>query len=135
LTTGTRCTVLVHPGSLLLLADRNEDTHEVEGQRGTEAALPDFVVYSEVVHTSQSFMRHVCVVDEAWVAPKLRKLHEVDVRRLMGGRALPVAALAQQSAAPTRHPAVGAAAAGGRDGAAVAAAKERYLARKRARER
>ena len=83
--------------------------------------------------TPRAYLRHVCAVQEAWVAPLLPRLRGVDVQRLSGGRLLPDGAAPEQAAAAA--PAAAAPAAHAvkpkADDAAVDAARLRFLERKR----
>jgi len=63
----------VHPSSARQLADDNT------------GLLPEWLVYHELVATSRPFLRNVCRVEEAWLAPLMPRLTGVDVRRLSGG--------------------------------------------------
>ena len=96
-----------------------------------EGLGPDWVVYHELVATPRAFLRQVCAVDEAWVTPLLPRLRDVDVQRLSGGKfrqqAEQVAAAPEAQAKPAPAPAVKAKA----DAAAVDAARQRFLERKR----
>ena len=47
--------------------------------------LPDWLVYHELITTSRPFLRSVCRVEEAWLAPLMPRLHNIDVLRLSGG--------------------------------------------------
>eukprot|EP01043_Picozoa_sp_COSAG02_P019906 COSAG02_NODE_970_length_15551_cov_4.985698_16_plen_835_part_01 len=139
-----RTLVLLHPSSSVLpvrgFEDDNEDESALDGSQPHQDpvdvdALPRFVLYQEIVATSEKFMRQIVVVEEDWIRPMLQKIDTLDPRRLMGGKPLPAEALA-----PGR-----ARAAGGGGAAAdptvrrnnetsVNAARERYLARKKAAE-
>ena len=99
-----------------------------------EGLGPALVVYHELVATPRPFLRHVCAVEEAWVASLLPRLCGVDVQRLSNGRLAAEAvkkddALAElkHEAAPAPPPAVKPKA----DSAAVDAARQRFLDRKR----
>ena len=79
--------------------------------------------------TQRAFLRQVCAVDEAWVAPILPRLRDGDVKRLSGGKF---------SSEKTEKEAVSKAAAPAPtpvkaklDAGAVNAARQRFLERKR----
>ena len=135
-----RALVLLHPSSSVLPVHGTNDDDYSDDEGGGDYeqpkidvdALPPFVLYQEIVATSEKFMRQVVAVEEAWIRPMLRKIDTIDPKRLMGGRPLPMEALA-----PGRSRAAGAggAPADGKrrnDDVSVASAKERYLARKAA---
>ncbi len=95
---------------------------------------PEWVVYHELVATGpRPFLRNVCAVEEAWVAPLTERLRNVDLQRLSGGRAgdvaVPVVAAAQPAAAQQQH--VAPTAKPKADDAAIEAARLRFLERKR----
>jgi ATP-dependent RNA helicase DHX8/PRP22 len=99
-----------------------------------EGLGPEWVVYHELVATPRPFLRHVCAVEAAWVAPLLTRLQGVDVQRLSGGRAAPAAAAAPALAlaAPTAAPGAPHVSVKPKPGdAAVDAARARFLERKR----
>jgi len=91
---------------------------------------PEWVVYHELVATGpRPFLRNVCAVEDAWVAPLTQRLQQVDVQRLSGGR-VPASEAAveehrekQQAAVPAAKPKA--------DDDAVEAARQRFLERKR----
>eukprot|EP01047_Picozoa_sp_COSAG01_P001674 COSAG01_NODE_39_length_33243_cov_28.298558_20_plen_137_part_00 len=97
-------------------------------------ALPSHVLYHEIVATSQTYMRQVVAVDPDWILPMLRKIRELEPERLMGRRLEPGW---QQGGAPAVMARRGGAAQSGgaparrNDEAAVAAARARYLARRK----
>lgn len=139
----TRQLVLLHPSSSVLpVHDANDDGHsDDEGGGGggdyeqpkiDVNALPPYVLYQEIVATSEKFMRQVVVVEEEWIRPMLRKIDTLDPKRLMGGRPLPIEALA-----PGRSRAAGGGGAPAdakrrNDEGSVQSARERFLARKKA---
>jgi ATP-dependent RNA helicase DHX8/PRP22 len=100
-----------------------------------EGLGPEWLVYHELVATPRAFLRQVCAVEEAWVVDLLPRLHDVDVQRLSGGRiAKEVLAVAGEEVRVKAAPApvdVKAKA----DDAAVDAARQRFLERKRKAER
>jgi len=115
----------VHPGCAPMAVDGN-------------GLLPEWVVYHELVATSKPFLRQVCATRYEWVAPLLPKLRGVDVARLSGGRRPAAAGAdggggeADAAAAAAAAAAVAKPAAKRNDDATVNAARERYLARKKA---
>jgi ATP-dependent RNA helicase DHX8/PRP22 len=42
-------------------------------------------VYHELITTTRPFLRNVCKVEEAWLAPLMPRLNDMDVARLSGG--------------------------------------------------
>ncbi len=135
-----RTLVLLHPSSSVLpvrqLEDDADDAPTLDGSQQDPVdvdALPRFVLYQEIVATSEKFMRQIVVVEEDWIRPMLRKIDTLDPRRLMGGKPLPAEALA-----PGRARAAGGGAATAdptarrNNDTSVNAARERYLARKKA---
>jgi ATP-dependent RNA helicase DHX8/PRP22 len=63
----------VHPSSVL--------------SADNDGMMPNYVVYHELISTTRPFMRNVCAVDMAWVAPIKRKIEKLNVRKLSGGPA------------------------------------------------
>ena len=139
-----RTLVLLHPSSSVLpvrgFEDDDEDESVLDGSQPHQDpvdvdTLPRFVLYQEIVATSEKFMRQIVVVEEDWIRPMLRKIDTLDPRRLMGGKPLPAEALA-----PGRARAAGGGAAATdptvrrNNDTSVNAARERYLARKKAAE-
>lgn len=137
-----RTLVLLHPSSSVLpvrgLEDDVDDGTTMDGTQPQQDpvdvdALPRFVLYQEIVATSEKFMRQIVVVEDDWIRPMLRKIDTLDPKRLMGGQPLPAEALA-----PGRARAGGGGAAAADPTArrntdtSVNAARERYLARKKA---
>lgn len=91
--------------------------------------LPKWVVYNELLSTSSVFLSKVCVVDERWVDLLLPKLENVDVQRLSGGRLQePKVPVVVGQAEEEVKVVVGGERRNDED--AVAAARQRYLARK-----
>eukprot|EP00899_Mesostigma_viride_P007205 jgi/Mesvir1/16486/Mv10044-RA.1 len=96
-----------------------------------EGLLPDWVLYHELVETSRPFIRQVCAIESAWVAPLMKKLEEMDVQKLSGsvkgaggggkdGQGATAGTQGDQGSAPNRR----------NDDDSVAAARARYLKRK-----
>lgn len=114
-------TAEVHPSSARDIADEQS------------GLLPEWIAYHELVTTSRPFLRNVCRVESAWVAPIVHRLTGVDVRRLSGG-----ALAGKKSGADPGGDARGEQSAGGggdsgarkNDDTAVEEARARYLARK-----
>eukprot|EP00850_Spirogloea_muscicola_P002320 SM000009S23449 [mRNA] locus=s9:45710:49660:- [translate_table: standard] len=99
-----------------------------------DGLLPEWVIYHEIVATTRPFMRSVCVVEESWVAPLLPKLHNVNVRRLSGRPASDTSAKEGPCMREGRLPAqVTKERVKLEGGDILDAARERFLARKRAR--
>jgi hypothetical protein len=100
---------------------------------GDEGLGPEWVVYHELVATQRAYLRQVCAVEEAWVAPILPRLRDVDVKRLSGGKMvdekLAVEELAGKSKLADAAPA--AVVKSKADAGAVDAARQRFLERKR----
>jgi HrpA-like RNA helicase len=102
----------------------------------------DWVVFHDVLTTTRSFMLCVSLVDEAWVKPKLPMLNAIDVDMLCGGTVtqriklmsgvleLPTE-LSKTDEEPPPKPAAYADKPVDQRAAEVAAARERYLKRKR----
>ncbi|KAA8528994.1 hypothetical protein F0562_033518 [Nyssa sinensis] len=63
--------VQVHPSSVL--------------RADEEGMLPNYVVYHELIATSRPYMRNVCTVEMPWVAPILKKLEKLNIKKLSGG--------------------------------------------------
>jgi ATP-dependent RNA helicase DHX8/PRP22 len=97
-----------------------------------EGLGPEWLVYHELVATPRAFLRQVCAVEEAWVVSLLPRLRDVDVQRLSGGRftAAEVAVAGQEEVRVKAAPAPVAVKAKA-DDAAVDAARQRFLERKR----
>ncbi|CAI9116556.1 OLC1v1017738C1 [Oldenlandia corymbosa var. corymbosa] len=64
--------VQVHPSSVLKTDD--------------DGMLPNYVVYHELIATSRPYMRNVCAVEMSWVLPIIRKLENLNIKKLSGGR-------------------------------------------------
>ncbi|KAL4856425.1 putative pre-mRNA-splicing factor ATP-dependent RNA helicase DEAH4 [Chlorella vulgaris] len=100
-----------------------------------EGLLPEWLVYHELVSTGKVFLSKVCPMRADWVQAILPRLENIDVNRLSGGKTREQAlAVAEAKAAGTAVADAQRAVAAERrntDGA-VAAARERYLARKAA---
>ena len=102
----------------------------------------DWVVFQDVLTTTRSFMHCVTLVDEAWVKPKLPMLNAIDVDMLCGGAVsqriklmsgvleLPTE-LSKPDEEPPPEPAAYVDKSVDQRAAEVAAARERYLKRKR----
>ena len=94
---------------------------------GDEGLGPEWVVYHELVATQRAFLRQVCAVEEAWVAPILPRLRDVDVKRLSGGKfSSEKTEAVSKAAAPAPAPVKAKP-----DAGAVDAARQRFLERKR----
>uniref|UniRef100_A0A5B6Z4G9 RNA helicase n=2 Tax=Davidia involucrata TaxID=16924 RepID=A0A5B6Z4G9_DAVIN len=63
--------VQVHPSSVL----RTDE----------EGMLPNYVVYHELIATSRPYMRNLCAIEMPWVAPILKKLEKLNIKKLSGG--------------------------------------------------
>lgn len=103
---------------------------------------PEHVVYTELVFTARPFMRHAMSVKGRWLRSRLEAVQPCSADRLCG-RALVAAgtveetAVAESSAAADKGKAAGetavAEANGGKKNDAIAAARARFLARKRSK--
>ena len=111
----------VHPSSARQLANDNT------------GLLPEWLVYHELITTTRPFLRNVCRVEAAWVAPLLPRLSDTDVARLSGGvLASEKAKKAAEDKVKTEKAAAAAKETGVRknDDKAVEDARARFLARK-----
>ena len=50
------------------------------------ASFPNYVVFHELVHTSKAFMRHATSVKYDWLESYLKRVSDVDLKRLSAGR-------------------------------------------------
>ena len=122
---GAGLLAVLHPGCSPALADADG------GGLG-----PDWLIYHELVSAGRRpMLRNVCAVESAWALPLAEKLQRANVCRLSGGRAaLPPqddssgSALASAPSKPTAP--AGPLAPPKAEGAAVEAARQRYLKRK-----
>ena len=136
-----RTLVMLHPSSSVLPV-RGAESDESDGSDSDDGphqptidvdSLPEYVLYQEIVATSEKFMRQVIVVEHEWLRPMLQKIEELNPTRLMGGRKLPADALAPRRAGAGGAKRGGAATTARRnDDDAVSAARARFLARKAA---
>ena len=95
--------------------------------RNTTCALQSQIAALELVATQRAFLRQVCAVEEAWVAPILPRLRDVDVKRLSGGKfSSEKTEAVSKAAAPAPAPVKAKP-----DAGAVDAARQRFLERKR----
>eukprot|EP00041_Stephanoeca_diplocostata_P006018 m.73312 g.73312 ORF g.73312 m.73312 type:complete len:804 (-) comp16123_c0_seq1:1513-3924(-) len=117
-------------------------THPSSGLFAQQERL-DWVVFHEVVWTSRPYMRTITPIAYSWVKDLLPKLHEVDVYSLTTSGVVQTDTTTASDAASSSRPtgddgttgpgARAAAYARRNDDSKVAAARERYLERKRAR--
>lgn len=108
-----------------------------------DGLYPDWIIYHELVNTGRPCVRQVCAIEGRWAERLLPRLEQVNVQRLSGGATTALAMAEAErrdkavKAKAAADKAVGAAstkeAAGAKkDDAAIDAARERYLARKKA---
>ncbi|MCO5570234.1 hypothetical protein L7F22_023953 [Adiantum nelumboides] len=98
-----------------------------------DGLLPEWVVYNELVNTGRPYIRNVCAVKGSWCQPALMKLSNLSVSKLGGtqSNAVQNAQKEQQAMVETEPAVVETSSAVNKD--VVAAARERFLARKQAR--
>ncbi|MCO5610849.1 hypothetical protein L7F22_065091 [Adiantum nelumboides] len=98
-----------------------------------DGLLPEWVVYNELVNTGRPYIRNVCVVKGSWCQPALMKLSNLSLSKLGGTQsdAVQNSQKEQQATVETETTVVETPSAVNKD--LVAAARERFLARKQAR--
>ena len=97
----------------------------------------DHLVFTGLVWAGRAIMTHTCLVERAWLEPLLPLFEQVDVPRLLGApraasgekRAADAPAASDDGAAPAPVPPVQRR----NDDAAVSAARQRFLDRKKGR--
>ena len=98
-----------------------------------DGLLPEWIVYHEIIETSRPFLTKVCPVSGHLIEGVLKKLRNVDVHRLSGGRfgrepRLEVSNAPGQETEPAMRLDVGEKRR--HDEASIQAARERFLKRK-----
>lgn len=117
-TIGTKSQLVqIHPSACSMEAD-------------DDGLLPEWVVYNELISTGRPYIRHVCAVEGLWCQPALIKLSNLSLDKLSGCSSGAVQSAETESkqtthVSETKPPGV--------QEEVIAAARDRFLARKQSR--